>query len=913
MASTSSTVRLIFQGSQQGVVSAAAQSIAALKALGDENTKVGKAFGKADEQATKFIKTATKAAAVTSLVTAVGGGLGQAFAGALPILASLGIAAGTVALGMDGIKKAAEVTKKPFEDLKKAVSGTFARDMAAPFKDVAGLLPKLTSGFQGVATSISGAFGSITKFAASARGVAVLQDVLAGAASFIDGFGPQLTKFLDGFLSAIASAKGEMRGLGDAFGSIFGKIGEVLRTLANDDAGTFAKAIAGLSATLRGLGNVIGTVVDVAIRLGAAFGDSFGVLFDGLASGIQAAAPGLLDLGSALGDLFRAIAPLLPTIGELAGSFAHDLADGIRAVIPYVQDFAAWASNNVGTIKDIAIGIAALALGVKALSIFSTVVGWVSAASDALKVFKTLQIGSTVAGWAKDAAAGLDLLGKKLAGAGESSVAAGGKIDAFGKKAGLIKGVGAALAIGAIAVALDDVQVKAAGSEKNLGTFGDTLHGLVGAAKQVFSGDFAGIFRDFASGIDEITTKFQTGESAVGAFFGAIKREWTEKLPPINFNINTGPAQAQITAFMNSVNKNTATVDINGRTVQAGQAVADLIQRVRQDPNAVIEFNGKTMKVQDALKFVVALVNNANPEVDINGRAVKAGDALAGFVAKVQGTTATAVFNANAAKAVETVNGWTRFTEGTTGQANLSANPAGANATLAGWKGAAGATTGTATLDANATRANGVTTVWRGAADHTTGTAQLNANPSQANQQTSGWVVRADGSVGTARLNANDSGARGTLSSLLRDWGSRVLTWTVRILSSNPGFVGQAAGGPIVGPGTGTSDTAGLFRLSNGEHVLTAREVQLMGGQNAVLAFRRSLTSGNVPRMTATSGRAAAGGAVTPAGALSIPTPQVSVAVHIGNQEITDIVRTEVSHSNRQTRRTVLSGAGATF
>jgi phage-related protein len=243
MASTSSTVRLIFQGSQQGVVSAAAQSIAALKALGDENTKVGKAFGKADEQATKFIKTATKAAAVTSLVTAVGGGLGQAFAGALPILASLGIAAGTVALGMDGIKKAAEVTKKPFEDLKKAVSGTFARDMAAPFKDVAGLLPKLTSGFQGVATSISGAFGSITKFAASARGVAVLQDVLAGAASFIDGFGPQLTKFLDGFLSAIASAKGEMRGLGDAFGSIFGKIGEVLRTLANDDMGTFSKAI----------------------------------------------------------------------------------------------------------------------------------------------------------------------------------------------------------------------------------------------------------------------------------------------------------------------------------------------------------------------------------------------------------------------------------------------------------------------------------------------------------------------------------------------------------------------------------------------------------------------------------------------------------------------------------------------
>lgn len=52
---------------------------------------------------------------------------------------------------------------------------------------------------------------------------------------------------------------------------------------------------------------------------------------------------------------------------------------------------------------------------------------------------------------------------------------------------------------------------------------------------------------------------------------------------------------------------------------------------------------------------------------------------------------------------------------------------------------------------------------------------------------------------------------------------------------------GRAQGGAIHGPGTGTSDTAGLFRLSNGEHVLTAREVNAMGGHAAVEQFRRSL------------------------------------------------------------------------
>lgn len=67
----------------------------------------------------------------------------------------------------------------------------------------------------------------------------------------------------------------------------------------------------------------------------------------------------------------------------------------------------------------------------------------------------------------------------------------------------------------------------------------------------------------------------------------------------------------------------------------------------------------------------------------------------------------------------------------------------------------------------------------------------------------------------------------------------------------------RATGGPIYGPGTGTSDTAGLFALSNGEHVLTAAEVQAAGGHGAIEVWRRSLLS---------PGRMADGGSVQPAG-----------------------------------------------
>ncbi|MHA7261910.1 phage tail tape measure protein [Arthrobacter sp. TMN-37] len=65
-------------------------------------------------------------------------------------------------------------------------------------------------------------------------------------------------------------------------------------------------------------------------------------------------------------------------------------------------------------------------------------------------------------------------------------------------------------------------------------------------------------------------------------------------------------------------------------------------------------------------------------------------------------------------------------------------------------------------------------------------------------------------------------------------------------IAEGPGGRGgmtRATGGAVYGPGTGTSDSIPA-RLSNGEHVLTAREVQAMGGQAAVYGFRSRLRSG---------------------------------------------------------------------
>ncbi|MEV4991206.1 phage tail tape measure protein [Pseudarthrobacter sp. LMD1-1-1.1] len=67
--------------------------------------------------------------------------------------------------------------------------------------------------------------------------------------------------------------------------------------------------------------------------------------------------------------------------------------------------------------------------------------------------------------------------------------------------------------------------------------------------------------------------------------------------------------------------------------------------------------------------------------------------------------------------------------------------------------------------------------------------------------------------------------------------------------ASGSGRPGLASGGAVSGPGTNTSDQAGLYALSNGEHVLDSGDVQKLGGQQGVYKFRASLRAGQFAGM----------------------------------------------------------------
>ena len=101
------------------------------------------------------------------------------------------------------------------------------------------------------------------------------------------------------------------------------------------------------------------------------------------------------------------------------------------------------------------------------------------------------------------------------------------------------------------------------------------------------------------------------------------------------------------------------------------------------------------------------------------------------------------------------------------------------------------------------------------------------------------------------RVVADTSQAAVTISDFMNRYGTLygVINYrAVQSVETGAERPGRASGGPIFGPGTGTSDTAGLYRLSNGEHVLSAREVIGLGGHGAVASLRAAARSGSAPR-----------------------------------------------------------------
>lgn len=189
---------------------------------------------------------------------------------------------------------------------------------------------------------------------------------------------------------------------------------------------------------------------------------------------------------------------------------------------------------------------------------------------------------------------------------------------------------------------------------------------------------------------------------------------------------------------------------------------------------------------------------------------------------------------------------WERWAGARNPEASLGAQDRKARATTNTFTRWAGSLSPKTNLGADDKEARGTTNAFASWAGRRSPKVDLGAQDRKARNTTTGltkWMNRRSGRVG---VGANDSSARKTVNNLIASIGKRSTSITVNAKKGKgPSVAGFAMGGPIHGPGTGTSDSI-LAALSNGEHIWTAREVKALGGHGAMAALRQSVLSGEV-------------------------------------------------------------------
>lgn len=171
-----------------------------------------------------------------------------------------------VALGLDGIKKAAENAGAPqaFKSLRESVAKVFEEGLTPTITRLLDIMPALKSGFGAVAEGVVSMADGFVNAVTSGRGMSQIEGTLLNISDALTRAAPGVENFTSGMLTLVNSFSTKFPGMADAFNGFAERfLGWVDRITTIDASGTsqFDRAMQGLGETLKGLGGVVGDLI----------------------------------------------------------------------------------------------------------------------------------------------------------------------------------------------------------------------------------------------------------------------------------------------------------------------------------------------------------------------------------------------------------------------------------------------------------------------------------------------------------------------------------------------------------------------------------------------------------------------------------------------------------------------------
>ncbi|QGJ88306.1 tape measure protein [Mycobacterium phage DreamTeam1] len=294
---------------------------------GDEAEEAGNQFGNAGKKILGLSRGMWMFTGIVAIAAPLIGLVAGILAGLPSLIGAFGAGIAVVALGMDGIKKAAEVLTPVMDKVKAAVSSTFQSGLTPVFEQLGGLMTAITPNLQNVATGLVNMANSVTQVVTGVQGMGQIQNILDRTGEFFTGLGPVLATGTQAFLT-----------LASAGANSFGKLLEPLQNFANGfndmvnrvtSNGVFEGAMGGLSQTLNSLLGLFTRLMESGLGAMAQLGGPLSTFINGLGDAFIALMPALTSisglLGNVLGTLGTALAPIIQALTPAFTTLADTL------------------------------------------------------------------------------------------------------------------------------------------------------------------------------------------------------------------------------------------------------------------------------------------------------------------------------------------------------------------------------------------------------------------------------------------------------------------------------------------------------------------------------------------------------------------------------------------------------------
>jgi phage-related protein len=261
----------------------------------------------------------------------------------------------TVALGVEGIKKAFEGLKPVLNTLRSQVAKSFELSFIPAVQNLRKILPQLRTGFQSIATAIGGAVTKLTLMLREGDNTQRLNSFLILTSRLIQNVGNALGPVVQAFIDVANIGGGVLLELTNHLGRAAQRMADFARS--TEGAAQIDKAIRGALAAFRTIGQFL-------VQLGGIVAAVFNGISDGAGSMGGAVLPLLTKINAALSSVqgqatLQSIGRALAALGQ---AISNTIGPAIQRALPKLKEFFDFIARNADVIGPMVVAFGAFAL-----------------------------------------------------------------------------------------------------------------------------------------------------------------------------------------------------------------------------------------------------------------------------------------------------------------------------------------------------------------------------------------------------------------------------------------------------------------------------------------------------------------------------------------------------------------------